>query len=135
MGIKSGLPRSIWYPNTCPDQPDHTLLQGTSPAERPLLQTVGHFSFRQLYLGSFSSCWRLQWVELHYNWSPYGGDRSIQNRQFCNGSVTGSSLNLPGTTVALIKTGARCAALLALHCACGVCVDESKWLYQVHNLW
>ncbi len=49
--------------------------------------------------------------------------------------MTGSSVNLPGTTAALITKGARCSALLALHSACGVWVDESKWLYQVHNLW
>ena len=29
--------------------------------------------------------------------------------------LTESSLNLPGATVALIKKGARCSALLALH--------------------
>ena len=46
-----------------------------------------------------------------------------------------SSLNLPGATVALIKKGARCSALLALHSACGVWVEGSKWLSQAHHLW
>ena len=49
--------------------------------------------------------------------------------------LTGSSLNLPGTTVFLIKKGNRCSLLLALHFACGSWVEESKWLSQVHNLW
>ena len=50
-------------------------------------------------------------------------------------SLTGSPLNLPGTTVFLIMKGNRCPLLLALHFACGSWVEESKWLSQVHNLW
>ena len=68
-------------------------------------------------------------------WSPYCRariSRSVDRPIHC---ITGSSVNLPGTTAALITKGARCSALLALHSACGVWVDESKWLYQVHNLW
>ena len=48
--------------------------------------------------------------------------------------LTVLSLNLPGATVALIKKGARCSALLALHSACGVRIEGSKWLSQAQNL-
>ena len=52
-----------------------------------------------------------------------------------DGCMTGSSLNLPGTSAAAINKAARCGLLLALHSACGSSVEESKWLSQVHNLW
>ena len=69
------------------------------------------------------------------DWSPYSVGHFVWEPDWHGGRLTGLSLNLPGTTAALITKGARCSALLALHSACGVWVDESKWLYQVHNLW
>ena len=69
-----------------------------------------------------------------WQWSPYCFNDSRQFVLPPNNILTKSSLNLPGATVALIKKGARCSALLALHSACGVWVEGSKWLSQAQNL-
>jgi len=72
-GHQSSLSRSIWYPSTCLDHLDHTLLQGTEPAERPLLLSIDPFSFHQLYLGSLSSCLALAMGETVLRLVPVWG--------------------------------------------------------------